>query len=116
MSKRILVPAQISAVRPLNDGSFSVTFHTNELGDADKLVLVNALNMVGWALLSENEVGEEDIPVQDSEFESKTPSQRFRGVLFILWKQTGEVGDFDNFYKTEMEKIINHFKNKLDKE
>jgi hypothetical protein len=43
----------------------------------------------------------------------KTPSQRLRGVLYILWKQLSEVGDFAAYYKSEMEKIMNHYKNKL---
>ncbi len=36
-----------------------------------------------------------------------------RNVLFKIWKQT-EKGEFKEFYKHETERIIQHYKNKLD--
>lgn len=48
-----------------------------------------------------------------AEFETKTPSQRLRGVLYVLWEQTGKSGDFETFYRQKMEGLINLIKNKL---
>lgn len=48
----------------------------------------------------------------------KSPSQRFRNVLYLYCKQT--LGreptneEFGEFYKNEYEKIIEHYKDKLD--
>lgn len=50
----------------------------------------------------------------DTERGEKTPSQRIRAVLFLLWKQEGEQGTFDAFYNAKCEKIIEHLKSKLD--
>lgn len=50
----------------------------------------------------------------DLEIEGKSKSQRLRNVLFILWKQQGEIGDFKEFYSSWMEKIIQGFKDKLE--
>jgi len=44
------------------------------------------------------------------ELDSKTPSQRLRGVLFIWWKQSGEQGQFEDFYRNKMEEFINYIK------
>ena len=43
----------------------------------------------------------------------KSPSQRLRAVLFLLWEQQGSWGDFDTWYKAKIEEIIEHFKGKL---
>ena len=51
------------------------------------------------------------------EFDKKSPSQRMRGVMFVLWKyltdtQQIEVS-FDFWYLKEMDKIINDIKSRL---
>ena len=43
----------------------------------------------------------------------KSPSQRLRNVLYVLWEQSGQTMMFDNFYNIKMEEITNHFKSKL---
>lgn len=43
----------------------------------------------------------------------KTSSQRLRSALYLLWVQDGWPGDKEMYYKSEMEKIISHYKNKL---
>ena len=45
--------------------------------------------------------------------ETKSPSTRLRGVLFILWKQGGQVEPFESYYATQMEKLIEHYKTKI---
>lgn len=70
----------------------------------------------GWLVVKPNElVTLEDIPTDDSpaEPDMKTPSQRLRGVLFVLWEQTGAQGDFDTYYRRIMESLINKYKEKL---
>ena len=50
------------------------------------------------------------------EFEDtgKPPSQRLRAVLYRLWEQTPEgYKVFNDFYIAKMEKLIEHFKEKL---
>jgi hypothetical protein len=45
--------------------------------------------------------------------EGKSKSQRLRNVLYVYCQQKG-YNDFKEFYATEMEKIILHYKSKLD--
>jgi hypothetical protein len=67
----------------------------------------------------------ENISTDSKEFGQKTPSQRLRSVMYILWEQNApkqlnpDTGDlenveFDLFYKRELNKIIDHYKTKLD--
>jgi hypothetical protein len=48
------------------------------------------------------------------EVNQKTQSERLYSVLFIYWKQLGGHGDYQDFYRSEMETIINGVKDKLD--
>lgn len=47
---------------------------------------------------------------------NKTPSQRLRAVIFLLWEQSGKKVDQDEYYEIVMEKIIEQMKSKLNKE
>ena len=41
----------------------------------------------------------------------KSPSERLRGVYYHLWEQDNQnFKEFDDFYDSKMEKLINHFK------
>lgn len=55
----------------------------------------------------------EEIIHVDSEREVKTPSQRLRAVLFILWQTEGKKGQFESWYQHKMETLIEHVKKKL---
>jgi len=48
------------------------------------------------------------------EVEGKSKSQRLRNVLYIYNKQKNKDLNFNDFYTTEMNKIIEHYKSKLD--
>ena len=45
---------------------------------------------------------------------NKTASQRFRAVLYRCWEQSQLNIDFEQYYAVEMEKVIEHYKSKLD--
>jgi hypothetical protein len=44
----------------------------------------------------------------------KSPSQRLRDVLYVLWEHRGSKGDFEQFYIASIEKVINRIKEELD--
>jgi hypothetical protein len=50
----------------------------------------------------------------DKELETKTPSNRLRNTLYVLWEQEGATGEFDDFYKKMMNKFIELVKDKLE--
>lgn len=112
--KGFTVSSQLVRANPMVDGGLSVGFHTKELSPNEKLDIMNLFNQTGWLLFSADPVEESDIPEKKSEFEVKTPSQRLRGVLYVLWEQLGKRGDFQDFYKVKMESFIEALKNKID--
>ena len=72
--------------------------------------------MQGWLLFSPNTIQEENIPDEKAELdEGKSPSKRLRSVLFILWKQRGKQGDFETYYRAQIERLIDQIKEKLER-
>lgn len=117
MSK-FIVPAQFGPPRFKVDRSMSLTFHTPELPTEEKQTLIEMIGEEGWLYFGKNEVDLKDIPKAQAEPNDKTPSQRLRSVLYVYWKQKGDVDlypRFPDFYDSMMEKFIENIKEKLDK-
>ena len=109
------------------DKSVSMTFITQlEQSTDDFMQIDKILNDSGVLYFKSggNLTIEEVKALEDTEIEveGKTKSQRLRNVLYIFWKQlidSKELDDvkpnqtFNDFYSNEMEKIIEHYKNKL---
>lgn len=113
--RTVKVPAILSSYRLLKDGGVSVGFSTQELTDEEKLVLGSFYQKFGALAFRENELRPEDIPNEDVEFEGKSPSKRLRAVLFVLWKQRGAKGGFEDYYRQKVDGIVEQIKEKLDK-
>ena len=107
----IKIPAYLTGFGSKSDGSASVRFATQELSDNDFLEIKKHLNTFGWLLYQENPISTEDLPKEQAEDTQKTPSKRLRASLFVLWKQEGESGDFETYYRLKMEKLISFIKN-----
>lgn len=108
--------AHIGAPLFKKDGSATLKFFTQEIADDQ---VVDILNMgrrdeLGWLLWAPNKFQETDLPTAPATDDRKTPAQRLRSVLFLLWKQEGSRGDFESFYQERMGKIIDIMKGKLD--
>lgn len=117
-SSLVQIPAQIVDFRPKKDRSYKITFETRELSGKEVAILVDNFQGEGWLLYDPNEaIKEVDIPKgsADSGLEGKTPSQRLRSAIFVLWQQSGEPGaDFNRYYQTQVERMIDAIKEKLE--
>lgn len=111
---RIQVPAIMTSLALTKDGGMRAGFSTQELTDADKLILTKLHGQFGYLLFQPNEFTTQDLPTEQAEDKNKTPSKRLRAVLFVLWQQQGKAGNFENFYREKMEKLIDFTKSKLD--
>ena len=130
MKNSVVFEGGIDKVSTLADGSLRVYLGTPELANETMVNLFRLIKKPGFVLISTNAINQDQIDAVEkattnTEFSEKTPSQRMRGVLYKLWEKTqpktmnGDSGqmeyvDFDLFYKRQMNKIIDHFKTKLD--
>ena len=77
-------------------------------------------NTLGYCYLKKDEIQPGDTDLleglqSDLRDKEKSPSKRLRNTLWVLWDQSnGGFENFDNFYVHHMEKMITHFKDKLE--
>lgn len=109
------IPAILDGMSPLKDGGMSLRFHTNEASNDDKVTIMEYYQKFGWLVFSEQE--NPDVPMEDIRRDTggKSPSQRLRNVLYVLYKQSGKADiTFEEYYAQKMEFVINRFKENLD--
>ena len=117
MNELIQIPASVVNMKPRADRSWKIEFETRELTGDDVKILADNLQGEGWMVFKPNdEVTTDDIPEVDAEPGTKTPSQRLRATIMVLWRQRGSKGDRESFYRTYMEQLIDYTKSKLEKE
>lgn len=102
------------------DKSVILTFITQTEQTSEQFMEIdNALGDSGVLYFKPNgQLTTEEVKELDSveiEVEGKSKSQRLRNVLYIYHQQQGG-DDFNDFYAKEMERIIEHYKGKLEKD
>lgn len=114
-TKKIQLPVIIAGLQSKVDGSIKITLETRELPANDAADLFQLRNKEAWCFLAANRMDQVMVPAEkpDSLIGGKTPAQRLRNVLFVLWKEKGSQGDFEDFYKSSLERIIEKFKEAL---
>jgi len=111
--------AQLDGYSPRKDRTVSIRFVTQELTPAQVMEIHEMLDTFGILYfragekMPQQEIKELDKIDLDLYDQPKSQSQRLRAVLYKLWKQD-EVGKFKDFYKIQTDKIIEHYKTKLD--
>lgn len=110
----VSVPAQVAGMNPRADRSWKLVFETRELSGDEVKILADHYQGEGWLLFKPNdEIVEAEIPQTQAESGTKSQGQRLRDIIFIDWKQHGERGDFESYYRTYMEKLIEYAKSRL---
>lgn len=117
--KSIILQSQFTGYRPKKDKSCAITFTSDLEVNSEQIKqfheLLDQRGIVYFSVKGELTQAEiDEIDSVDIELEGKSKSQRLRAVLYILWEQSGSIGDFKNFYSEWMEKIIQGIKDKLD--
>jgi len=111
--KKIQCHSIITGIRARVDGSLGLTLSTPELSADEKVAFMELQNIDCRTLIEP--LGEKlDLIEVKGETETKTSSQRLRGVMYVWYEQLGKQGEFEDFYKSKMNNIIEQIKQKLD--
>jgi len=103
----------IKGARALNDKSLSITLGTPELTPEEKAAVMELINEDCETFFNPLKQNDGEMTVT-SEVERKSPSKRFRSVLFKYWIQLGSPGKvFEVWYVQYMEKLIDNIKERL---
>lgn len=122
MDKLITQVTLDSATRK-KDRSVSLRFTTTlEQSSEEFMKMDKLINDTGLIYFkSSGQLTKEEIRELDNvelEVEGKTKSQRLRNVLYVYWEQLKDSPSktqlFNDFYSDAMEKIIEHYKSKLE--
>jgi hypothetical protein len=115
---KILLPAILTRYAPRADKSWSLALNINEPSAEQKVIIDRMFQNPVYVLLKDAEIVKEEQTLIDSleaqEHKIKTKSQRLRNVIYKVWEQNKGDKTDKEFYETEMEKIINHYKSKLE--
>ena len=109
----ITLQTYITSISARRDGSIRFSAETPELSKDEKAIFFELQGVVCETAMQPTEDKLPDIEV-DKELNQKTPGQRLRAVLYVLWEQKGKQTEFETFYKEKMEKIIEQIKQKLE--
>lgn len=107
--------ATISSIVAKVDGSVGYRVNTPELSTEEKAAIFDLQNQNVEILISPFQKKEEGVLKIAKEMDIKSPSQRMRSVLFLLWKQDkGGFESFETFYEVRMNALIEKLKEKID--
>jgi len=114
--KAIRLNTTITSVRSRSDDSLGLSLVTaTELSPEQMVEIIKLKKIQIDTILNPTQEKVVDMLVIDKDVEHKSPSKRLYNVLYLLWKQYGEEGNYYNdYYLKKIEKIIDHFKSKLD--
>jgi hypothetical protein len=111
--RSIKTQAIIEGIRAKKDGSMGLTVSTPELSVQEKTLFFELQGHLLHLTIEPDQEGPMPEVEIISDVNQKTPSQRLRSVIFILWKQNSEDMDFPAYYNSKLEKIIQAYKDNI---
>lgn len=114
----IVLPAQIESIASRKDKTIRLTLGTQELTPNTSAQLFSMNQDFCYIAIKTESFLQNELNIIDdlkADMNAKTPSQRLRNILYRNFEQNNEgYKDFNTFYISMMEKICEHYKNKLD--
>jgi len=107
--------AQIDSVKANNDRTLTIKMDTQELAPDETAHIFSLFQKQLWIALAETTITKEDLNIPEvvDDMDKKSPSQRLRDRMFVFFKQQKPDGDFDSWYKNQLEKIGERYLEKL---
>lgn len=120
-NQAIFLPCIIEGIATRSDRTIKVTLGTQELDPSMAAALFGLHQSMAYVGIKEEMFNDAErdlinkLEADQLEYQSKTPSQRLRAVMYKLFQQDPQsFADFTRFYEYQMERLINHYKSKLD--
>ncbi len=110
---QISTQAIIEGVRAKKDRSLGLNISTPELSSHEKALFMELQGVNLHIIITPTESDNIQPYEINTDLNQKTPSERMRAVLYILWNQGGKKDDFPTYYNTRMEIMIGHLKERI---
>lgn len=117
---KVIIDSSLENLSSKVDGSWKLVFSTQEIDGSYVGQLSDLKRNGGFCKLlisNTNITAVEEEMVDQAQVatvkKNKSESQRLRAVLYLVHQNSDTTATFDEWYKMEMEKVINHYKQKL---
>lgn len=115
----IIIGGQIESIKSRKDKTTALVLGTQEMSPQTAGQLFALQSSFVYVAIKEENFMQQELEVMeelkaDFEIEKKSNGQRLRNILYKLYEQDKEgFLTFSKYYDHQMERLINHFKNKL---
>lgn len=114
--KAISIDLILTSASTRADRSLGLRFSTPELEAAEKTAIFELQGQALKAIIQPVDGTPDSLVQVKASLDQKTPGQRLRAVLYLVWKQQNQAIDFEVFYREEMNKLIEWVKRKLEEQ
>ena len=113
---QIQLSSTITSITAKVDSSIGMRLGTPELTTDEKAKIMELQNRTLTVTIEPVDEPSDELFKIDKELNQKTPSQRLRASLFVLWDQKYKKDwqDFEAFYNYQMNKMIENVKKYLE--
>jgi len=113
---KIQFNAVLGSISAKVDGSLGLRLNTPELTPEEKAIIMGIQNKTLDVVVEEIDEPSGEMYKIDRELTHKTPSERMRASLYVLWdkKQRKTWQDFNAYYAYAMEKMIDNIKSQIE--
>lgn len=113
MKAILLEQAELTSIAARVDRSIRFSVVTGELTDEHRAAFFPLQGTNVKILIQPADSSQEPAMVVKGDGEGKTPSQRQRAVLFLIWRELGSQGNFDSYYESRVNRNIEKLKDEL---
>lgn len=116
----IIIQSIVESVQTRKDRTLKITIGSQELNGKQMAELMSLNQTMAICYISEKGITDAEKESIDAleitaPKSSKSPSERLRSVLFKVWETTATgLDNPKDHYKQEMERIIEHYKTKIE--
>ncbi len=111
--KAIESNAIVTSITAKQDKSLGLRMVTPELTNDEKVAFLELQGVNVKVLINPLDTIPVGMMKIDTELNQKSQGQRIRAVCFLLWRQEGEQGSFEQYYKEKTDKYIEFLKEKI---
>ena len=118
MDSLFSVQSEVLKVESKARGVARILFETQEnlTLDARARIMKWHNEQPGWLTFFQEKVDPEyiaNLPKLTFDKNEKSPAERLRAVMFVYWEQNKPTDDFEVYYRSQVEKLIGAYKEKL---
>ncbi len=104
--------AEMAGASSRRDGSIRFAVITPELTLDQRSTLLGLHGKNVRCMLEPIDVPVAGMDEVTTELHQKTPCKRLYDIIFVHWKESGQVGEFRDFYVRQMDRVCDGYKSK----